>query len=147
MLFRRLGLSVLLSVLLVVALAATRDRLIIGRGSPFARERQLWITPKHNSEFGAISRTASRENCAAVRAPQALATPDPLLDWRAMNSIIKVSFIVGIDGRVHSPLILIGSDDSEDRIVLAAMKSWRYRPATCNGVPMEAEGKIAFSSR
>jgi len=31
--------------------------------------------------------------------------------------------------------------------VLDTVLSWRYRPATCNGVPTEAEGKIAFSSR
>jgi Gram-negative bacterial TonB protein C-terminal len=88
-----------------------------------------------------------RGSCAANRAPQALATPDPLLVWHAALSTIRVSFVIGVDGLVHSPLILEGADGSEDRIVLEALKSWRYRPALCNGVPTEMEGKIAFSIR
>jgi hypothetical protein len=27
------------------------------------------------------------------------------------------------------------------------VRAWRYRPATCNGLPTETEGKIEFSSR
>jgi hypothetical protein len=72
---------------------------------------------------------------------------DPLLDPSGLSTKVTVSFIIGIDGRVHSPLILDGLGPSEDRIVLDAVRTWRYRPATCNGVPTEAEGKIAFSSR
>jgi len=30
---------------------------------------------------------------------------------------------------------------------LQTVRYWRYRPATCNGVPTEAEGKIEFSLR
>jgi TonB family protein len=60
---------------------------------------------------------------------------------------VKVSFIIGTDGRVHSPLILESSGMVGDRHVLRTVRSWRYRPATCNGVPTEIEGKIEFSSR
>jgi TonB family protein len=60
---------------------------------------------------------------------------------------VTVSFIVGTDGRIHSPLILESAGPSEDNVVLRAVSGWRYRPATCNGVPTEAEGKIEFSSR
>jgi len=60
---------------------------------------------------------------------------------------ITVSFIVGTDGRVHSPLILESAGVSEDRTVLNAVRSWRYRPALCNGVPTEAEAKVEFSNR
>jgi Gram-negative bacterial TonB protein C-terminal len=147
MLLRSFGLALLCCAVSATLLAATRDRLPVGKPSPFARERQIRTTLKHDSEFGAIIRTASRGNCSTTLEPQALATPDPLLDWRAPNWVIKVSFIVGTDGLVHSPLILEGSNDPEDHIVLDAMKAWRYRPAMCNGVPTEAEGKIAFWSR
>ena len=60
---------------------------------------------------------------------------------------VKVSFIIGTDGRVHSPLILESAGLPGDRHVLQTVRSWRYRPATCNGVPTETEGKIEFSSR
>ena len=36
---------------------------------------------------------------------------------------------------------------SDDHIVLDAVRTWRYRPATCNGVPTEAEARIGFSER
>ena len=94
-----------------------------------------------------MARAAARSACEAVELPVALATPDPLLDTPVPSTKLTVSFIVGIDGRVHSPLILESQGPSEDRIVLDAVRNWRYRPATCNGVPTEAEGKIAFSSR
>ncbi len=90
--------------------------------------------------------SVSHTSCAAAQPPQALATPNPLLDQPDANKI-TVSFIIGADGRVHSPLILESAGAIEDRNVLAAVRSWRYRPAMCNGVPAEAEGKIEFSSR
>jgi TonB family protein len=58
---------------------------------------------------------------------------------------LVVSFIVGIDGKVHSALVLQGGDDWSDRLVLQVVRHWRYRPATCNGVPTESEAKVQFS--
>jgi TonB family protein len=60
---------------------------------------------------------------------------------------VKVSFIVGADGRVHSPFILESAGTSEDQAILETVRSWRYRPAMCNGVPTETEARIEFSSR
>lgn len=118
-----------------------------GRHTMYARDSRLQIGGVHNSDFAAIRSSASLQSCASTRAPQPLATPNPLLDWGREDSPITVSFIVGVDGRVHSPLILESSGAPEDRAVLEAVSSWRYRPATCNGVPTESEAKIAFSSR
>jgi TonB family protein len=110
-------------------------------------EQQLWTTAVHASKFSPMTRASIRSACEPVEPPIALATPDPLLDRPVPSTKVTVSFIVGIDGRVHSPLILESLGPSEDRIVLDAVRNWRYRPATCHGVPTEAEGKIAFSSR
>jgi len=82
-----------------------------------------------------------------VRLPEALATPDPLLDGTDLNAKVSVSFIIGTDGRVHSALIVESAGPSEDRTVLDAVRFWRYRPAMCNGVPTEAEAKVEFSGR
>jgi TonB family protein len=65
----------------------------------------------------------------------------------AAGAKVKVSFIVGADGRVHSPIILQSSGVLGDRNVLQTVRNWRYRPATCNGVPIETEGRIEFSRR
>jgi len=102
----------------------------------------LWKTPARVSEFSQVPHVSARARCEDNQPPQALATPDPLV----VPAIkVKVSFIIGADGRVHSPLILQSSGPVGDRNVLQTVRSWRYRPATCNGVPTEAEGKIEFS--
>ena len=89
----------------------------------------------------------SRASCGDVEPPQALATPDPLFSLSPHGKTVKVSFIIGTDGHVHSPLILESAGLAGDRHVLQTVRTWRYRPATCNGVPTETEGKIEFSGR
>jgi TonB family protein len=133
----------------VLALASVESQSLDARGgrSLAAREHQVWASAMHDSEYAALQHPAARLGCEATQPPQALATPDPLLDEPDSNSKVTVSFIVGTDGRVHSPLVLASAGTSEDRTVLDAVRCWRYRPATCNGVPTEAEAKVEFSSR
>ncbi len=118
-----------------------------GRASLAERENQLWTSPVHDSEFAALTHPATLSACGAVQPPQALATPDPLLDETEVNAKVSVSFIIGTDGRVHSALILESAGPNEDRTILDAVRFWRYRPALCNGVPTESEAKVEFSSR
>jgi TonB family protein len=111
------------------------------------REHQVWKTPKRAAEFSDIPHVSARSRCEDTQPPQALTTPDPLLVPSGAGMKVKVSFIVGADGRVHSPLILQSAGPVGDRNVIRTLRTWRYRPATCNGVPTEAEGKIEFSRR
>jgi TonB family protein len=110
-------------------------------------ERQVWISVVRDSRFAAVPHSSTRAGCQAASAPEPLATPNPLLDVADLTISISVSFIVGTDGHVHSPFILESAGALPDRKVLNAVRSWRYRPALCNGVPAEAEGNIEFSSR
>ena len=111
------------------------------------REHQVWKMPKRAAEFRDVPHVSARARCEDTRPPQALTTPDPLLVPAGTGLMVKVSFIVGTDGRVHSPLILQSGGPAGDRNILRTVRTWRYRPATCNGVPTEAEGKIEFSRR
>jgi TonB family protein len=111
------------------------------------REHQLWKTPTRAAEFSDVPHVSARPRCEDTQPPEALTTPDPLLVPAGAGLKIKVSFIIGADGRVHSPLILQSAGTAGDRNVLRTVRTWRYRPATCNGVPTEAEGKIEFSRR
>jgi hypothetical protein len=150
MLATRLPSLVLVAVIASTCVAASGTvavRPLPAQTSLAVREQQLWSLAVHASNFSPLARTVARTSCEAVQPPEALATPDPLLGAAGQTTKITVSFIIGTDGRVHSPLILQGLGPSEDRLVLDVVSSWRYRPATCNGVPTEAEGKIAFSSR
>ena len=99
------------------------------------------------AQFSNVAHVSSRPSCEEVQPPQALSTSNPLFAASSFGRRVKVSFIIGTDGRVHSPLILESSGLTGDWHVLQAVRTWRYRPATCNGVPTETEAKIEFSSR
>jgi TonB family protein len=109
------------------------------------RERVLLAPLTRASEFADVPHLSQDDACEQVEAPVALATPDPLSVPAGHGKRVAVSFIIGTDGRIHSPLILESAGLSGDRRVLQTVRTWRYRPGTCNGVPTETEGKIEFS--
>jgi TonB family protein len=111
------------------------------------REQRVWKNPTRASEFSDVPHVSARARCEDTRLPEALTTPSPLMVPGVPGIKVRVSFIVGADGRVHSPLILESGGLVGDRNILQTVRAWRYRPATCNGVPTEAEGKIEFSRR
>jgi TonB family protein len=112
-----------------------------------AREREAWKSPLHAAQFRTIPYTSVALRCEDTQLPEALTTPDPLFVPSSTGLKVKISLIVGTDGHVHSPLILQSSGILGDRNILQVVRAWRYRPATCNGVPTEAEGQIEFSRR
>src|SRR5277367_2408222 len=69
------------------------------------REHQIWPLPLHDSKFAAMVNATASTNCEASAPPEPLATPNPLLDIAEPSARVSVSFIIGTDGRVHSPLI------------------------------------------
>ena len=137
--------------ILVIVLPALSGGSTSGRSAHSAileqRERQVSRTLRRGAQYIDVPHISSRPACAAVEPPQALTTPDPLFTTAVNGRKVRVSFIIGTDGRVHSPLILESAGLAGDRRVLQTVRTWRYRPATCNGVPTETEGKVEFSSR
>jgi len=107
-------------------------------------ERRLGRVPAHISEFNPVSEPLALPRCGSVRPPEALLTPDPLLPAENDDAPVRVSFIVGSDGHVHSAFVLNGAGADEDEAVLRAVRQWRYRPALCNGVPTDAEARVRF---
>ena len=110
-----------------------------------SREQRIFKPAVHDSHFADVPHAYAKSRCEDTRPPVALATPNPLLVGLENDDSVTVSFIVGIDGKVHSPLILKGGDPRGDHVILDAIRHWRYRPATCNGVPTEVEAKVEFS--
>jgi TonB family protein len=110
-------------------------------------EIQLSRSLARSSQFAEIQHVSREQACEQVEPPIALATPDPLFLSGERAKRVRVSFIIGTDGRVHSPLILESAGPRGDRRVIDTVRTWRYRPATCNGIPTETEGKIEFSVR
>src|SRR5579863_7655947 len=109
MALRKFGFAILLTISMPVAGWAGGERpsrVGDNRTSPAGREQQFATLAVHDANFSAMSRMTARLSCEATQPPEALATPDPLVDAPAPATKITVSFIVGTDGRVHSPLIL-----------------------------------------
>jgi len=121
---------------------------VIPRRVPFTQlEETLRRVPAHISEFSPVSEPLALSKCGNVRPPEALLTPDPLLHVKDDDLNVRVSFIVGSDGHVHSAFVLDSGGSDEDQIVLRAVRFWRYRPALCNGVPTDSEARVRFSIR
>ncbi len=83
--------------------------------------------------------------CPNIEFPEAIFTPLP--SAAGAKAKLTVDFIVGRDGRVESLIILESAGPTQDKIVARTLSSWRYRPATCYGVPTEVEGRVKFSTR
>jgi len=132
--------------LAVIGLAASCLASVSPSNLAFFPERRLQVwSAFHYSPV--VPRTREDASCEVSKPPLALATPDPLFDAAEADGKVAVSFIVGTDGRVHSPVILGSSGPVEERRVLEAVQTWRYRPAMCNAVPAEVESRIEFSAR
>ena len=130
------------------AFAAVRDAETRPESSSslLRQENKHWATVSRNSRFSTITNAASRTTCERTVAPEALATPNPLVDAGQKLKIV-VSIIIGTDGQVHSPFILESAGPVQDNTILSTVRAWRFRPAMCNGSPAESEGKIEFSRR
>lgn len=136
--------SILLAVSLSFASVPTPST-PLHRSSLRDRERHTWRTPARAIEYREVPHESGRSACSEIEGPEALTTPDPFLTALSQELKVKVNFIIGTDGRVHSPLILQSGGRLGDRDVLRTVRIWRYRPATCNGIPTEAEGNVEFS--
>jgi len=139
--------------LLALAAAAARcdvafsQKVVPLRTSLAQLEQNLRRTPMHISEFSMVSRPHAWTGCGEARPPEALLTPDPILQLQDDDLHVQVTFIVGSDGRVHSAFILDSGGPDQDQLILRAVRRWRYRPALCNGVPTDSEARVRFALR
>jgi len=123
------------------------SRLVSHRPPLTQLEKNLDRVPAHISEFSPVSEPLALPKCGNVRPPEALLTPDPVLQGQDDELNVRVSFIIGSDGNVHSAFILDSGSPEEDRLVLRTVNLWRYRPALCNGVPTDSEARVRFMAR
>ncbi|HEX9109851.1 MAG TPA: TonB family protein [Terriglobales bacterium] len=128
-------------------ISASSQRIIPLRTPLAELERNLRRIPAHVSEFAPVAELLAVPICGEVRPPEALLSPDPVLQAQDVDLRVRVSFIVGADGHVHSAFILVSGGPDEDQLILRAVHRWRYRPALCNGVPTDTEARVLFATR
>jgi TonB family protein len=127
--------------------AASSQRAIPLRTPLAELGKNLRRIPVHVSEFATVAELLAVPACGNVRPPEALLTPDPMLQAQDDDLRVRVSFIVGADGHVHSAFILDSGGPDQDQLILRAVRGWRYRPALCNGVPSDTEAHVLFATR
>jgi hypothetical protein len=81
--------------------------------------------------------------CEHTALPEPLDTPNPVLREGAS---VLVDVVIGWDGKIYSGFVLDGNLKNY-KTVEDTLRSWRFRPATCNGSPVNVEGRISFSRR
>lgn len=111
--------------------------------APSGRERPQ--AQQGEREPAAEIPNAAREHprCPAVLPPKPLATPLPTFP-KAGHGNLKIHFVIGTDGRLHKLAVLNSAGRVADSKAVNTLRQWRYKPAMCNGIPMEAEGTVEF---
>lgn len=89
---------------------------------------------------------AEQSRCPAILPPKPLATPLPAFR-KAGRGNLKIRFVIGTDGRLHKLAVVNSAGRAADSKAFNALRQWRYEPAMCNGIPMEAEGTVEFPGR
>jgi hypothetical protein len=87
------------------------------------------------SRFSPIS-----AECRNFQAPRLLDGDYPSLP-SDVDDYLVIDLIVASDGTVQSPMVVEGSNNAAYKI-LENMGAWRYRPAMCDGTPIDSEGQI-----
>ena len=84
----------------------------------------------------------------------AVAIEQTFPNWRPTDAVTAlrrytgaVNIRIGKDGQVVSATIQVATDPEYDKQLLLSTRSWRYKPATRNGEPIESDKVVTYSLR
>jgi TonB family protein len=84
-------------------------------------------------------------NCpTGLKQPQVLERP--VANGVAGDPVV-LSMTVGTDGKPHDLKVFTSAGKASDEAAIDAVRRWRFKPATCNGEPIEAPINVAYSDR
>jgi TonB family protein len=89
------------------------------------------------------------ESCANKRYPEAIQTPEPSFPERASKDskqgMVVLSIIVAKDGTVALTRSLTPDDYGFSESAERTVRTWRFKPATCDGRPIATEMNVEIS--
>ena len=144
--------AILLALAPITALSMTTTARISHAAILEQRENYFSGALKPAAQFASVPHVSSRPSCEDVQPPEAMATPNPLATPAARGRKVKVSFIIGTDGKVHSPLILESAGCSaigmccercaRGDIVLPPAMAFRPRPKARSSFPADRKEQL-----
>lgn len=86
----------------------------------------------------------TQEDCEVP--PRVLIRPNPASNRKAgqEEGIVKVSLVVGDDGKPYDLKILKSLDQTVDEEALEAVKYWKFQPATYKGKPIPSRINVVI---
>jgi len=104
-------------------------------------EETLFTRPQGAIEAG---------NCqgGVAKPPHAEYSPDPgYPDHHNENTTVVIWTIIAVDGKPQDVRIARSGGQDFDRLALEIAQKWRFKPATCDGLPMPAQINIEIAFR
>jgi TonB family protein len=99
--------------------------------------------------FAPLDGAKESVNCLSQVKPGLLidrVTPRRPMALSMRNALVVISAVIGTDGKTHDLRVTSPPDPDFDQPALEAVRQWRYKPFTCDGVPIEveAEAEVGF---
>jgi len=88
---------------------------------------------------------AGARSCEQYRAPEPVSTREPLGYGRGARA--RLNFIIDADGNVNGVMIMSLSGQLDQQSLMEAVIGWRFRPALCDGIPIDSEANLRLESR
>lgn len=81
-------------------------------------------------------------------APKAIYFPDPAPPRRENpKNPVVLWMVIGVDGKPHDIKVARTVDKAFDNAAIEAVRQWRFRPATCEGQPVETQINVEVTFR
>jgi len=133
---------------IALAIAITIATAALAHPTPLASIRTATLTHEtghvmHTAHFIPMRDSASA--CDQFTAPEAVSTREPL-DFGA-DASARLNFVVSASGHVNGVVILGASGQLDQQALVEAVIGWRFRPALCDGAPIDSEATLDLVSR
>jgi feruloyl esterase len=84
-----------------------------------------------------------------VKAPRPLHTPEPKYSKSAkkqgIQGVVTLSVVIGTDGKAHDVQVVNSLEPSLDANAIAAVKTWKFAPATKDGRPVAVSMRLEIA--
>lgn len=116
------------------------------------RDISVSYRPVDPARFAIPEQSIELQTCkAGGQFPTPLSTPEPQYTSQARaehnHPTIVLHAFIATDGTVEDPLVMTPTRDGLDRNAVKAVRTWKFKPATCSGRPVMQEMTIEVSFR